>query len=92
MFTKLEFKDGWMGGSWLADGEPLKRLPSVVTLRIKRKLVNAEVVEYKGVDHDHGHQYSWSGIDFRIVLATDIGLVKASLRELKYRFKVEIDV
>lgn len=81
-----------MGGTWLVDGEHPKQLPAEVTLRIKRKLVKAAVVSCSGVDHDHGHRYQWSGIDFELKLETVIGIVGVSLRSLRPRFKVEIDV
>lgn len=64
----------------------------MVTLRMKCKLVKAKIISYDGVDHDHGHRYEWSNIDFELRLDTVIGEVGVSLRKLNPRFKVEIEV
>ena len=84
---KTRYVPGWNGGHFETNkGVRLSQddLPNNVLIRLGRnpKTANASPTSRRGVDDDHGHQYSWTALDFELTLQTQFGPVSKSLYEL----------
>jgi hypothetical protein len=84
---KAKYVPGWNGGHFETNkGLRLSQaeLPNNVLVRLGRnpKTAVASPVARRGVDNDHGHEYSWVALDFELTLQTQFGPVSKSLYEL----------
>ena len=74
----IQYNDGWMGGQWTCkEGKP----PKKIKVLINGKWFPAKAITITGVDHDHGHQYSWSNFDYLITVNSDLGKQELSLKQ-----------
>jgi len=89
---KLEFKQGWMGGSWFLDNKQvtIKDFNDPIILKIEDSEITANVDVTYGSDYVHGHYYNWVNIDFILNIPTPLGDIKKSLisymKENKIKF------
>jgi hypothetical protein len=87
----LTFKDGWMGGEWLADGYPIN-VYDVAWVIVSRKRYPPFTKIVKGYDSDHGHSYSWTRADLRIKGGPFNTLVSVKdLMDRRYKIYVVLD-
>lgn len=83
---KVTYASGYNGGQFhTSDGKAVTQsdLPSQVLFSLNgRNYVHAVPTTIEGADNDHGHSYSWVGLDFKLEFKTSVGLVCKSAREL----------
>ena len=89
----VKYESNWNGGKLSINKESIKYLGFKIGDKFKFRVVKKDteaimegvLVEITGTDYDHGHEYTWTGLDFRLTkyISGDMNLaMEAANREL----------